>query len=103
MADSRADAPACVVGGTDRLPPGLSGDSICMAIRAAAQDLSPGAAFSVQVRVVSASSLAARIRLGDGRDLPEQKMAVSDRMLNPGSIERFAAAIAAAVAGSAAR
>ena len=103
MADSRADTPACVVGGADKLPAGLNGDSICTAIRAAARDLSPGAAFSVEVRVVSASSLAARIRLGDGRDLPEQKMAVSDRMLNPGSIERFAAAIAAAVAGSAAR
>jgi hypothetical protein len=103
MAGSAAEAPACVITGADKLPAGLSGDAICAEIRAAARKASSGTGFSVEVRVVSASSLAARIRLRDGRTLPEQKMAVSDRQLNSGSIERFALAIASAVAGSAAR
>jgi hypothetical protein len=38
------------------------------------------------------------VTLADGRVLPERKMAVSDRQLNRRSIERFASAIAAAIA-----
>ena len=72
-------------------------DAICAAIQAAAQKEAPGASFSVEVRVLSASSLAAIVRLADGRTLPEQKMAVSDRQLGRGSIDRFAAAIAAEI------
>ena len=102
MGMSTAQSPQCVVSGADRLPAGLSGDDICSAIRAAARETAPRADYSVDVRVVSATSLAASIRLGDGKILPEQKMAVSDRQLNAGSIERFAAAIARAVADGAA-
>lgn len=101
MARSSAESPSCVVIGAGNLPAGLSSDGICSAIRAALKDKSPGTAYSVEVRVVTASSLAARIMLDDGRSLPEQKMAVSDRELNAGSIDRFAAAIAEAVGSSA--
>lgn len=94
----------CSVSGADRLPAEVGGgDAICSAIRAATQQKAPGADYRVEVEVVSASSLAAHVKLNDGRVLPEQRMAVSDRLLNRGSIERFAVAIAAAVAGSARR
>lgn len=103
MAGAAAESPACIVSGADKLPAGLNGDAICAAIRAAARKASSGTGFSVEIRVVSASSLAARISLRDGRTLPEQKMAVSDRSLDSGSIERFAMAIVNAVAGGSAR
>lgn len=101
MAGSTEESPACIVSGADKLPEGLNGDAICTAVRAATRKLSSD--FSVEIRVVSASSLAARISLHDGKTLPEQKMAVSDRQLDSRSIERFALAIANAVAGSATR
>jgi hypothetical protein len=98
-----AEPTQCAVIGADKLPADLGdGDAICAAIRAAARGRAP-ADFAVEVRVESVSSIAAIIRLKDGRTLPEQKMAVSDRPLNLRSIERFAAAIADAVAGSDAR
>ena len=90
--------PHCQVTGEELLPAEAGGaDAICASIRAAAQKQAPGVSFSVEVRVQSASSLAATVRLGDGRALAEQKMAVSDRQLNRGSIDRFAAAIAAEI------
>lgn len=98
MARSTAESPTCSVSGADKLPAGIGGDAICAAIRAAAHEAAPGTAFSVEVRVVSPSSLAARIGLRDGRTLPEQRMAVSDRQLDVGSIERFATTIARAAA-----
>lgn len=91
----------CQVVGASQLPADVGGpDAICAAIRAAAQKQAPGVTFSVEVRVLSASSLAATVRLADGRTLPEQKMAVSDRQLGPGSIDRFAATIATEIGGA---
>lgn len=104
MGQPRAELAHCTVVGADRLPAEVGGgDTICSAIRVAVREKAPGAAYGVEVEVVSASALAARVTLKDGRMLPEQRMAVSDRQLNPGSIERFAAAIAGAVAGSGGR
>lgn len=97
-----AQSPQCTVSGADKLHAEAGGaEAICSAIRAAAREKAPGTGFRIEVRVISASSLSARITLADGRLLPEQKMAVSDRQLNPGSIQRFAAAIAVAVAEAA--
>jgi len=88
----------CQVVGAGLLPADSGGaDAICAAIDAAAAEQAPGTSFTVEVRVLSASSLAAIVRLGDGRALPEQKMAVSDRNLDRGSIDRFADAIAAEI------
>lgn len=99
MARPSADLPQCVVDEAEKLPTEVGGpETICTAIVAAAQTQAPGAVSSVEVRVLSASSLAAVVTLADGRILPEQKMAVSDRQLSRGSIERFAAAIAAEIA-----
>lgn len=98
MEPPAVEMPQCSVSGADKLPAGVGSDAICAAIRAAAGERAPGSDFAVEVRVKSASSLAAAIKLTDGRMLPEQRMAVSDRQLNQGSIERFAAAIADQVA-----
>jgi hypothetical protein len=96
-----AEPTQCAVIGANKLPAGLGGgEAICAAIRAAVRERGP-TDFAVEVRVESASAIAANVRFKDGRTLPEQKLAVSDRPLNRGSIERFAAAIADAVAGSA--
>lgn len=73
---------------------------ICDAINAAVAEQAPGALQHVEVTVTSASSLTAVVALAGGRVLPEQKMAVSDRQLNRGSIERFAAAVATEIARS---
>lgn len=101
MEQPSAESRECIVSGADKLTADIGGaGAICSAIRAAAGEKSPGTAFVVEVRVESASAIAARITVKDGRTLPEQKMAVSDRPLNPASIERFAAAIADAVARS---
>jgi hypothetical protein len=57
-----------------------------------------GRRFSVEVKVLGRSALAATVTTADGSILPEQKMASSDRSLTRGSIERFARALAGAVA-----
>jgi hypothetical protein len=106
-----AGGSACAVGQADmkaadcrivsgaKLPAESGGErQLCAAIDAAAREVAPGTPFTVEVRVLSASSLAAIVTLQDGRKLPEQKLAVSDRKLNRESIERFAAAIAKAAA-----
>lgn len=100
MNQSTADASRCAVVGADRLPPDVGPGMICDAINAAVARAAPGALQRVEVTVLSSSSLAALVTMADGRVLPEQKMGVSDRQLNSGSIERFAAAVAAAIAGS---
>lgn len=102
--NSPAPAARCQVSGAGQLPSESGGsDAICAAIQDAARKQAPGIAFSVEVRVQSASSLSAIVRLDDGRMLPEQRMAVSDRQLNRGSIERFAAAVAAEIGKAANR
>ena len=85
----------------DKLPAELDGPAmLCAAIDSAIGKKTAGAIYNVEVRVLSASSLAAIVHLGDGRILPEQKMAVSDRLLNKGSVDRFADAIASEVAAA---
>jgi hypothetical protein len=91
--------PICIVEHGDRLPPETGGTAgLCAAIIKAAAEGTGGLPASVQVRVLSASRLSATVTLADGRVLPDQNMASSDRQLNSSSIERFAAAIAAEIA-----
>ena len=56
--------------------------------------LGPNSRFSVEVRVLGSSSLAATLTTADGRKLPEQRFASSDRDLTKTSFERFAKALA---------
>ena len=91
----------CSVSSAGKLPPAAGGaEAICAAIEKAVASAAPGADYRVEVRVLSPSSLAATIRTGDGRALPEQKMAVSDAALTKVSIERFARALGAQLASA---
>ena len=88
----------CHVIGVEKLPADIGGaDAICRAIAHAAAKV-PGQAFTVEVRVLGASSLAATLTTADGKVLPVQKMAVSDRALGRDSIDRFAASLVGTVA-----
>ena len=88
----------CRVVDAGKLPQGAGGsDLLCAAIERAAAAEVPAARFTVEVRVLGDSSLAATLTTADGKILPEQKFASSDRVLNPDSIERFAKALASAV------
>ena len=89
----------CSVIGGDKLPAETGGpDAVCAAIARAAATDAPASRFSVEVRVLGSSSLAATLKTADGTTLPEQKFAISDRSLTKGSIERFAKALVGAVA-----
>lgn len=94
----------CRIVGGDSLPAESGGsDALCAAIRAAAAEQAPGSGFSVEVRVLGPSALAATVTTAAGTRLPEQKMAISDRQLTKGSLERFARALAGEVARAGAR
>lgn len=89
----------CRVVGGGKLPAETGGaDGLCKAIRNAAAEVAPGRRFRVEVSVLGRSALAARVTTADGVSLPEQKMAISDRALTRGSIERFARSLAGEVA-----
>jgi hypothetical protein len=81
----------CRVIGGDKLPAESGGaDVLCAAIRQAAAEQAPGARFAVEVKVRGESMLGATITTANGTRLPEQKLAISDRALTRGSLERFA-------------
>jgi hypothetical protein len=90
----------CHVVDADKLPP-EAGDAraLCAAVEAAIAKRAPNISYSAEVRVLSRSALAATL-VANGTRLPERRFAVTDRDLNPGSIERFAQSVAAAVAGA---
>ena len=82
---------ACQVRGAHKLPPEIGGaEAVCAAIKQAL----PGQGYSVQITVHSPSSISARVKTSDGRERPEQRMAVSDGALRSSSVHRFARAIA---------
>jgi len=94
----------CRVVGGDRLPAETGGpDALCAAITRAAAVGAPANRFSVEVRVLDSSSLAATLKTADGRTLPEQRFAISDRSLTKGSLDRFAKALVGAVASAPSR
>lgn len=89
----------CRIVGGDKLPADSGGaDALCNAIAEAAAKQAPGRRFQVDVQVLGRSALAATVTTADGTRLPEQKMAISDRGLTRGSLERFAKALAGEVA-----
>lgn len=96
---SAPNSPNCRVVGGERLPAGSGGSAaLCAAIEQAISARAPGKAFSVEVRVLPHSMLAATLSV-DGRILPEQKFASMDRELDGHSFERFAISLAEQVAG----
>jgi hypothetical protein len=92
MSAPQASGPCRVVGG-EKLPNGAGATAICAAIERAMASRAPTVRYSAEVRVLSKAALSATI-VANGRTLPEQQFAVSDRDLNPGAIERFAQALA---------
>jgi len=89
----------CRVVGGDKLPAESGGsDALCASIAKAAAEQTSSGRFSVEVRVLGSAALAATITTADGRKLPEQRFAVSDRNLTKSSFDRFARALAEEVA-----
>lgn len=94
---SRQSAHCSVVDG-GKLPAESGGAvALCAAIERAVSARAPGAHFTAEVRVLSASRLAATLTR-DGHPLAEQKFASMDRELTGRSFERFALALAEQVA-----
>ena len=94
----------CEVIGADKLPAEAGGsDALCAAIVEAAAAQGVGSNAHVAIRVLSPSGVAAVATTADGKALPEQRMASSDRPLTQGAFERFAIAIAAQLAGAGAK
>ena len=89
----------CRVLGGEKLPADSGGSAaLCAAIERAAASEAPGRRFSVEVRVLGQSSMAATLTTADGRTLPEQKFQISDRGITRGSLERFAKTLVGEVA-----
>ena len=94
MASPSGQSTPCRIVDGDKLPDGSGGAAaLCTEIERAAAAKAPGVAYTVEVKVLSSSRLAA-ILTADGRRLPEQNFATMDRDLNGGSFERFASALA---------
>ena len=90
----------CRVTGGELLPPASGGaDALCATIEQAASAQAPQLSYSVEVRVLSSSRMAATITAGE-RKLPDQKYAISDGEIGKTSFQRFADAIAAALHGA---
>jgi hypothetical protein len=86
--------PSCTVTGPAKFVDQSGGtDALCQAVAAAIAERSPGA-HRVEVRLLSASLLAATVRLADGRTLPELRTGVSDGTITAGVVRQFAQDIA---------
>ena len=94
MASPSGPSTPCRIVDGDKLPDNSGGAAaLCSAIERAAAAKAPGVDYTVEVKVLSPSRLAATLTSG-GRKLPEQNFATMDRDLNGVSFERFAAALA---------
>ncbi|MCL6699444.1 hypothetical protein LZ496_11705 [Sphingomonas sp. NSE70-1] len=98
MNQSKSRAVTCSVVGAEKLLADAGGPaSLCELVKIAAAAAAPGVPFAVEIRSPSAHTLAARISLPDGRVLPDLNITINDRVMDRGSIERFASAIASRV------
>jgi hypothetical protein len=91
----------CQVVGGDKLLASSGGSAtVCAEIERAIAASAPNAQYSIEVKVLSTSRLAASVMV-DGHALPEQNFAIMDSDLNAGAIQRFAASLAKVVAHAA--
>lgn len=74
--------------------------AICAEVERTITSEAPGAAYSVEIKVISPSRLATTLVV-NGRTLPVQNFAVMDGRLGTGSVTHFAKALAGAVADAA--
>ena len=94
---SPATSGRCHIVGGEKLPHSLSGDGICTEVGRAVAAAAPRSNYSAEIEVISKSRLAAKLRV-NGHSLPAQNFAIMDSDLNEGAIQRFAAALANAIA-----
>jgi len=92
----------CSVANASKLPADLTPDAVCKAIRTAAVRALTGLdeeaiEVSVDVTVLSNASIAATATVS-GKRLPQQRVATSDRPLNPSAIAMLARAVARGIA-----
>lgn len=86
---------SCQVIDGRKLPADSGGEkALCDAVSAAIQTHAPGQGYSVEIRVLGPSRLAASV-VKDGKVVAEPKMASSDKDLSGRSFRRFADAIVA--------
>ena len=98
VSTSDGDPVSCTVVDGGKLPAGSGGaEAICGAIRQEAEAQAPGVSFSVEVRVLSPSQLAAIVTTAAGRRLPEMRLVTADREIAKSSLERFARSIIAQI------
>lgn len=84
----------CTVIGGENLPVTSGGSgSLCRAIESAISAQAPTVQHHVDVKVISRSRLSAVVVV-NGRTLPDQRFAVMDGELTPGSFEHFAQSLA---------
>ena len=103
VAPAMNERPACrVVAGEKYLDASVRSSVVCTAIERAIAAAAPNVRYTAEVRALSPTRLAAVLTV-NGKRLPEHKFAVMDRGLGPDSVERFARALAADVAGAAKR
>ena len=88
----------CSVVDGDKLPAAVGGaEGLCAALERAAASAAPGARYTAEVRVLSASRLSA-IVVVNGKTLPQQNFAIMDSKLNSSAVERFARSVAEEIA-----
>lgn len=91
----------CEVTNGAKLPAASGGsEALCREIERAITAAAPTTSYSARIVVLTASRLSAVLVVND-HALPEQNFAVMDRELDPGSIRRFAQALAGEVAKAA--
>ena len=95
-AEANAFGRSCHVTNGGKLLGSVKSDTICVEVERAISSRAAGVQYSVEIRVLSPSRLAATLVV-DGRTLPVQNFAVMDGKLSDGTIKRFADALAAAV------
>lgn len=91
----------CSVIGGETLPAAVGGDeALCRSVEAAIKARTPTRDYAVEVKVMSPSRLSADLVV-KGHKLPQQRFAMMDGAINPGSIHRFAESLARVVAEAA--
>lgn len=93
----QANGPCRIVAGENHLQASVGSNEICAEVERAIAARAPNASYSVEVKILSPSRLAA-VLVVNGRALPEHKFAVMDAELSTASTQRFARSLAAAVA-----
>jgi hypothetical protein len=89
-----------IVGGTSLPSTSGGSEALCRIVEAAIKAKTQTRDYAVEVKVMSPSRISASLVV-KGHELPEQRFAVMDGVISPGSIQRFAESLARVVADAA--